>query len=158
MLHYYSNYSAKLGKRDFTRKGYWLMQNWLTKSFRFALVYLMLVVAIDSFIGITEWETSFEISAFSYQAIRIAIVMYLIGCLLLLFNWKSQQIIILLAFATLLFAFLFQSIFAGYLATGLLILAGQSCLHQVGQFWRSINVTNLDENNAPKKCVRKCWR
>jgi len=65
------------------------MQNLLTKGFRFALVYLMLVMGIDSLSSTTEWSSQLVYSEASIRLLQLTMVIYLLGCVLLLINWKS---------------------------------------------------------------------
>jgi len=106
------------------------MQNLLTKSFRFALVYLMLFMGIDSLSSTTEWSSQLVYSETSIRLLQLTMVIYLLGCILLLVNWKSVQVSIVLSLITILLAVIFESVFAWFIVASLTILASQSWICQ----------------------------
>ena len=106
------------------------MQNLLTKSFRFALVYLMLFMGIDSLSSTTEWSSQLVYSEASIRLLQLTMVIYLLGCILLLVNWKSVQVSIVLSLITILLAVIFESVFAWFIVASLTILSSQSWLCQ----------------------------
>ena len=106
------------------------MQNLLTKGFRFALVYLMLVMGIDSLSSITEWSSQLVYSEASIRLLQLTMVIYLLGCVLLLINWKSVQVSLVLSLITILLAVIFESVFAWFIVASLTILASQSWICQ----------------------------
>ena len=106
------------------------MQNLLTKGFRFALVYLMLVMGIDSLSSTTEWSSQLVYSEASIRLLQLTMVIYLLGCVLLLINWKSVQVSLVLSLLTILLAVIFESVFAWFIVASLTILASQSWICQ----------------------------
>lgn len=102
------------------------MQNLLTKSFRFALVYLMLVMGVDGLSSITELGLHQGYSEITIRLLHVIMVIYLLACILLLINWKSVQVAIVLSLITILLALLFKSVFAWFIVASLTILASQS--------------------------------
>jgi len=106
------------------------MQNLLTKSFRFALVYLMLVMGVDGLSSITELGSHQAYSEVTIRLLHITMIIYLLACILLLINWKSIQVALVLSLITILLAVLFESTFAWFIVASLTILTSQSWLCQ----------------------------
>ena len=135
------------------------MQNLLTKSFRFALVYLMLVMGIDSLSSTTEWSSQLVYSETSIRLLQLIMVIYLLGCILLLVNWKSVQVSLVLSLITILLAVIFESVFAWFIVASLTILSSQSW---ICQYYRQYCTTmsslkpksNSDGDNSDKNCSR----
>ncbi len=106
------------------------MQNLLTKSFRFALIYLMFVMGVDGLSNISELGAQFVYSEATVGLLQFTMVIYLLGCVLLLINWKSVQVALILSLFTIFLAVLFESVFAWFIVASLIILASQSWLCQ----------------------------
>ena len=133
------------------------MQNLLTKGFRFALVYLMLVMGIDSLSSTTEWSSRLVYSEASLYLLQLTMVIYLLGCVLLLINWKSIQVSLVLSLITILLAVIFESVFAWFIVASLTILASQSW---ICQYYRQYCTTmssckpnsNTESDNSNENC------
>ena len=131
------------------------MQNLLTKSFRFALVYLMLIMGFDSISSTTEWSSQLVYSDASIRLLQLTMVIYLLGCILLLVNWKSVQVSIVLLLITILLAVIFESVFAWFIVASLTILSSQSWICQYYRQYcttMSLRKPKSDGDNSNENC------
>ena len=133
------------------------MQYLLSKSFRFALVYLMLVMGIDSLSSITELGSQLVYSEATVRLLQFIMVIYLLACILLLINWKSVQVALILSLITILLAVLFESVFAWFMVASLTILASQSWLCQYyRQFCTTMSSCKPKPNSSSDDSSENC--